>query len=220
MARKGAATPSGLVLFDKPAGPSSFAIVRDLREKTGARAGHAGTLDPFATGLLLVLLGSFTKQAQRFVSLPKRYETAVDLSARTSTGDPEGETVEEHEPPSEAELRDRLDALRGEVDLRIPAASAVKIGGERAYKLRRRGVAVEMPMRRTTVHELDLVSYEEPVARLAMGLSSGGYVRAVAEALGGHCVSLRRTHVGPFDIADADPDRIIPADEALAELDS
>jgi tRNA pseudouridine55 synthase len=220
MARKGAAIPSGLVLFDKPAGPSSFAIVRDLREKTGARAGHAGTLDPFATGLLLVLLGSFTKQARRFVGLPKRYETAVDLSKATSTGDPEGETVEEQEPPSDAELRDRLEALRGEVDLRIPAASAVKIGGERAYKLHRRGVAVEMPMRRTTVHELDLVGYEEPIARLAMQLSSGGYVRAVAEALGGHCVSLRRTHVGPFDVADADPDRIIPADEALAALDA
>jgi tRNA pseudouridine55 synthase len=79
---------------------------------------------------------------------------------------------------------------------------------------------MEMPMRRTTVHELDLVGYEEPIARLAMQLSSGGYVRAVAEALGGHCVSLRRTHVGPFDVADADPDRIIPADEALAALDA
>jgi tRNA pseudouridine55 synthase len=219
MARKGAATPSGLVLFDKPAGPSSFAIVRDLREKTGARAGHAGTLDPFATGLLLVLLGSFTKQAQRFVGVPKRYETAVDLSTLTSTGDPEGEVVEEHEPPSEAELQKRFEALRGEVDLKIPAASAVKIAGERAYKLHRRGVAVEMPTRRTTVHELELVGYEEPLARLAMQLSSGGYVRAVAEALGGHCVSLRRTNVGPFEVADADPDRIIPADEALAALE-
>jgi tRNA pseudouridine55 synthase len=220
MARKGAATPSGLVLFDKPAGPSSFAIVRDLREKTGARAGHAGTLDPFATGLLLVLLGSFTKQAQRFVGLPKRYETVVDLSRMTSTGDPDGEVVDEHEPPSEAGLLERLEALRGEVDLKIPAASAVKIGGERAYKLHRRGVAVEMPTRRTTVHELELVAYEEPLVHLAMQLSSGGYVRAVAEALGGHCVRLRRTHVGPFDVANADPDRIIPADEALAALDA
>src|SRR5204862_7679741 len=97
MARKGGASPSGLVLFDKPAGPSSFAIVRDLRDRTGARAGHAGTLDPFATGLLLVLLGAFTKEAQRFVGVTKRYETAVDLSALTSTGDPEGEVVDEHE---------------------------------------------------------------------------------------------------------------------------
>jgi tRNA pseudouridine55 synthase len=219
MARKGGLSPSGLVLYDKPAGPSSFAIVRDLRERTGARAGHAGTLDPFATGLLLVLLGSFTKEAQRFVGLPKRYETAVDLAAVTSTGDPEGEIVEEHDPPSLADLEGGLEALRGEVDLRIPAASAVKIGGERAYKLHRRGVAVEMPMRRTTVYELDLLGYEEPVARLSMRLSSGGYVRAIAEALGGHCVSLRRSHVGPFDVDDADPGRIIPPEEALSTLD-
>jgi tRNA pseudouridine55 synthase len=214
-----ALSPSGLVLFDKPAGPSSFAIVRDLRERTGARAGHAGTLDPFATGLLLVLLGAFTKEAQRFVGVTKRYETAVDLSALTSTGDPEGEVVDEHDPPTEAELEARLQELRGEVELRIPAASAVKVGGERAYRLHRRGVAVEMPMRATTVHELDLLDYEAGVARLAVHISSGGYVRALAEALGGHCVSLRRTHVGPFDVADADPERIVPAEEALAALE-
>jgi tRNA pseudouridine55 synthase len=218
MARRGAATPAGLVLFDKPAGPSSFAIVRQLRELTGARAGHAGTLDPFATGLLLVLLGSFTKEAQRFVGLEKRYETAVDLSRTTSTGDPEGDVVDEHEAPSVPDLEAELDALRGEVDLKIPAASAVKIGGERAYKLHRRGVAVEMPMRRTTVYELELEEYEEPVATLSMRLSSGGYVRAIAEALGGHCVTLRRTHVGPFDVADADPGLIVEPAEALAAL--
>jgi tRNA pseudouridine55 synthase len=206
------------VLFDKPAGPSSFAIVRQVRSRTGARAGHAGTLDPFATGLLLVLLGSFTKEAQRFVGVTKRYETAVDLSATTSTGDPEGEVLDEHEPLSEAELEARLEALRGEVDLRIPAASAVKIDGERAYKLHRRGVAVEMPTRRTSVHELELLGYEGGVARLRVHIGSGGYVRALAEALGGHCVSLRRTHVGPFDVADADPERIVPPAEALAAL--
>jgi tRNA pseudouridine55 synthase len=214
-----ALTPSGLVLFDKPAGPSSFAIVRDLRNKTGARAGHAGTLDPFATGLLLVLLGSFTKEARRFVGVTKRYETAVDLSALTSTGDPEGEVVDEHEPLSDAELDVRIDELRGEVDLRIPTASAVKIGGERAYELHRRGVAVEMPMRKTTVHALDLLDYDGRVARLGVHISSGGYVRSLAEALGGHCVSLRRTHVGPFDVADADPERIISPGEALAILE-
>lgn len=207
------------MLFDKPAGPSSFAIVRDLRSRTGARAGHAGTLDPFATGLLLVLLGAFTKEAQRFVGVTKRYETAVDLSTLTSTGDPEGEIVDEHEPLSEAELEARIDELRGEVDLRIPTASAVKIGGERAYKLHRKGVAVEMPMRRTTVHELDLLDYNGRVARLGVHISSGGYIRSLAEALGGHCVSLRRTHVGPFDVADADPERIVPPDEALAILE-
>ena len=212
-------TPSGLVLYDKPAGPSSFAIVRDLRDRTGARAGHAGTLDPFATGLLLVLLGAFTKKAQRFVGLTKCYETAVDLAAVTSTGDPEGEIVAEHEPPSEGELLMRLDALRGDVDLKIPAASAVKIGGERAYKLHRRGVAVDMPMRRTTVLELELLDYNGRLAKLELEVSSGGYVRAVAEALGGHCVSLRRTRVGPFSLDDADPERIVPPEEALAVLE-
>jgi len=220
MARKGSSTPAGLVLYDKPAGPSSFAIVRQLREQTGARAGHAGTLDPFATGLLLVLLGSFTKEAQQFVGLEKRYLTSVDLAKTTSTGDPEGEVVDEHEAPSLLDLEVRLDALRGEVDLKIPAASAVKIGGERAYKLHRRGVAVEMPTRRTSVYQLELEEYAEPIAQLSMRLSSGGYVRAVAEALGGHCVTLRRTNVGPFDVAEADPERIIPPETALSRCQS
>src|SRR6476620_3794557 len=218
MGRKGALEPSGLVLYDKPAGPSSFAIVRQLREQTGARAGHAGTLDPFATGLLLVLLGSFTKEAQRFVGLEKRYETAVDLSRTTSTGDPEGEVVDEHEPPPLLDLEAALDALRGEVELSIRAASAVKVGCYRAYRLHRRVVAVEMPTRLTTVYELELEEYEEPVATLSMRLSSGGYVRAIAEALGGHCVTLRRTHVGHFDVADADPGRIIEPADALAAV--
>jgi tRNA pseudouridine55 synthase len=213
-----ALTPSGLVLVDKPPGPSSFAVVRDLRNRTGARAGHAGTLDPFATGLLLVLLGAFTKQASKFVGLDKRYETAVDLTAATSTGDPEGEILERHEAPEEELLLANLDALRGEVDLRIPAASAVKIGGERAYRLHRRGVDVEMPMRRTSVHELELLDYDGRVARLRVRVGSGGYVRAIAEALGGHCRSLRRTDVGPFSVADADPERIVGPDEALAAL--
>jgi tRNA pseudouridine55 synthase len=213
-----ALTPSGLVLVDKPPGPSSFAVVRDLRNRTGARAGHAGTLDPFATGLLLVLLGAFTKQTSRFVGLDKLYDTAVDLAAVTSTGDPEGEIVETHEAPEEDVLLANLEALRGEVDLRIPAASAVKIGGERAYRLYRRGVAVEMPTRRTSVRELELLDYDGRVARLRVHVGSGGYVRAIAEALGGHCRTLRRTDVGPFSVADADPERIIDPDEALAAL--
>jgi tRNA pseudouridine55 synthase len=218
MAPPRALTPSGLVLVDKPAGPSSFAIVRDLRNRTGARAGHTGTLDPFATGLLLVLLGAFTKQAQRFVGLPKEYETAVDLSATTSTGDPEGKVVQQHESPAEEELRERVARLRGEVDLRVPAASAVKVGGERAYKLMRRGVDVEMPMRRTSVHSLELLDYDGRVARLHAHVGSGAYVRSLAEALGGHCTALRRTSVGPFRVEDADTERIIPAEEALAAL--
>ena len=214
----GALDPSGLVLVDKPAGPSSFAIVRDLRERTGARAGHAGTLDPFATGLLLVLLGRFTKEQNSFVGLDKRYLTGVDLSARTSTGDPEGQVVEELEPPDRDELARRLEAVQGEIELPVPAASAVKVRGERAYRLHRRGVAVEMPMRRSTVHELALVEFDGGVATLDLRVSSGTYVRSIAEALGGHCVTLRRTRVGPFRVEDADPARIVPPEEAIAAL--
>jgi tRNA pseudouridine55 synthase len=204
------------VLVDKPAGPSSFAVVKRLRDRTGARAGHAGTLDPFATGLLLVLLGASTRLAQYLVGLDKRYLTEIDLTARTSTGDVEGDVVEQHEAP--AGLEARLAGLRGEIELPVPAASAVKIGGERAYRLARRGVAVEMPVRRSTVHDLVLVSYDGGTATLDLRVSSGTYVRAIADALGGHCVSLRRTEVGPFSVSEADETRIVPPAEALAFL--
>jgi len=203
---------------DKPAGPSSFAVVKRLRDRTGARAGHAGTLDPFATGLLLVLLGSATRLAQYLVGLDKRYVTEVDLAARTSTGDPEGEVVEEREPPSPAQLETRLEALRGEVELPIPAASAVKIEGERAYRLARRGVTVEMPVRRSTVCRLALAGYDGRVARVDLVVSSGTYVRSIADALGGHCASLRRLEVGPFSVGDADEERILAPVEALPFL--
>lgn len=213
-----ALSPSGIVLVDKPAGPSSFAIVAELRRRTGARTGHAGTLDPFATGLLLLLSGSATKLASCFVGLDKRYVTEVDLTARTSTGDPEGEVDERNDPPSEDELEQRLAGLRGEVELPIPAASAVKIGGERAYKLARRGVAVEMPMRRSLVETLDVITYTRNTVELDLRVSSGTYVRAIADALGGHCRTLRRTEIGPFSLDEVDPERFIPPDEALARL--
>jgi tRNA pseudouridine55 synthase len=211
-------SPSGIVLVDKPAGPSSFAIVADLRRRTGARTGHAGTLDPFATGLLLLLSGAATKLASSFVGLDKRYLTEVDLTATTSTGDPEGEVVDRHEPPSPEELEERLARLRGEIELPVPAASAVKIGGERAYRLARRGVAVEMPLRRSRVDALDVITYSDGSAVLDLRVSSGTYVRAIAAALGGHCRTLRRTEIGPFSVDEADPGRIIPPEEVLARL--
>jgi tRNA pseudouridine55 synthase len=203
---------------DKPAGPSSFAIVRDLRARTGARAGHAGTLDPFATGLLLVLLGRFTKEQNRLMGLEKRYLTNIDLTGTTTTGDPEGEAVEPHDPPSLDELEQALAGLRGEVELTIPAASAVKIGGERAYRLHRRGKKVDMPVRRSTVHSLELLGYEDGVATLDLLVGSGTYVRSIATELGGHCATLRRTEIGPFRVDDADPTRILTPDEVLAAL--
>ncbi|MFL5954858.1 MAG: tRNA pseudouridine(55) synthase TruB [Gaiellaceae bacterium] len=215
-----------MALVDKPAGPSSFAVVAELRRRTRARTGHAGTLDPFATGLLVLLSGAATRLAPCFVGLDKRYVTDVDLTSTTTTGDPEGEPLERHPAPSRAEVESALARLRGEIELPIPAASAVKIGGERAYKLARRGVAVDMPLRRSQVHALDVISYSgdaEAVeaVRLELHVGSGTYVRAIAQALGGHCTSLRRTAVGPFAIDDAAPvaeARLLTAAEALDRL--
>lgn len=209
--------PAGIVLLDKPPGISSFAAIAELRRHTGARTGHAGTLDPFATGLLVVLSGSATRLATSFVKLDKRYVTEVVLTSTTSTGDPEGEVVEAHEAPTREELDERLAGLRGEVELPIPAASAVKIGGERAYRLHRRGVVVEMPLRRSRVDALDVVEYTGDTVTFDLRVGSGTYVRAIAAALGGHCRTLRRTEVGPFLVEEAGP-RVIPTDEALARL--
>jgi len=217
--------PAGVALVDKPAGPSSHAIVAQIRRVTGARTGHAGTLDPFATGLLLVLSGRATKLAPWLVGLDKRYRTEVDLTSRTSTGDPEGSPVETHEPPALAELESRLVGLRGEIELPIPAASAVKIGGERAYRLARRGVEVEMPMRRSTVYALDVIAYSGESVTLDLRVSSGTYVRAIVNALGGHCRTLRRTEVGPFSVEDAvapdafEPGRLLPEADVLARVE-
>jgi tRNA pseudouridine55 synthase len=152
------------------------------------------------------------------VGLDKRYVTDVDLTARTSTGDPEGTVVERHDPPEPEQLERRLADLRGEVELPIPAASAVRIGGERAYKLARRGVQIEMPTRRSRIAALDVITYSDGEARLDLRVSSGTYVRAVANALGGHCRTLRRLEIGPFSVEEADPQRFIPPDEALARL--
>jgi tRNA pseudouridine55 synthase len=210
--------PTGIILVDKPAGPSSFAVVAAVRRRTGARTGHAGTLDPLASGLLLLLSGRATKLAARFVGLDKRYLAEIDLRARTSTGDAEGAVVDRHEPPHAAALERLLAGLRGTVELPVPAASAVKVGGERAYRLHRRGIAVEMPVRRSRVHALELVGEEHGVVTLDLRVSSGTYVRALADALGGHCRALRRTEIGPFRVEEADPERVLPLEEALARL--
>jgi len=210
--------PTGVVLVDKPAGPSSFQIVARVRGRTGAKTGHAGTLDPFATGLLVLLSGRATSLQDRFMRLDKRYLTDVDLRSRTTTGDPEGDVVEEHEPPSRQELESALEGLRGEVELPIPAASAVKIGGERAYRLHRQGVVVEMPTRVMRVHGLELVAYGDGIVTLDLHVGSGTYVRSIADALGGHCSTLRRTEIGPFRVEEADEERIVPIAEALPRL--
>jgi tRNA pseudouridine55 synthase len=193
----------GLVLVDKPVGPSSFTVVKRLRAEYGVKAGHAGTLDPLASGLLLVLVG-----------VDKRYETEIRLGLRTSTGDGEGEVVEETELPS----LEAIEALEGEIELRVPQASAVRIEGERAYKLQRRGVAVEMPTRRSTIHSLRVVRYAPPLLELDVKVSSGTYVRAIADHLGGHCRAIRRTAVGPFRVDDARDDVVLAPLAALVHL--
>jgi tRNA pseudouridine55 synthase len=209
--------PIGIALVDKTPGPSSFAIVATLRRRTHARTGHAGTLDPFASGLLVLLSGAATRLAPCFVGLDKRYVTDVDLTATTSTGDPEGDVLERHDAPAEDELHAAIERLRGPVDLPIPAASAVKIDGERAYRLARRGVEIEMPVRRSTVHSLDVVAYDGSSVRLSLHVSSGTYVRSLAQALGGHCTTLRRTAVGPFRVEEADDD---PTTARLHDVDA
>ena len=205
---------SGLVLVDKPAGPSSFAAVKRLRSRYGVKAGHAGTLDPLATGLLLVLLGRTTRLARYLVGLDKRYVTEIRLGLRTSTGDGEGEIVDE----TPVAGREAVEALTGELELPIPAASAVKIGGERAYRLHRRGLAVEMPTRRSCVHDLRVLRYAPPLVEVELHVSSGTYVRSVADVLGGHCRWLRRTAVGPFLVEQADEDRVLPPLAALVHI--
>jgi tRNA pseudouridine55 synthase len=205
---------NGLVLVDKPVGPSSFDIVKQLRGRYRVKAGHAGTLDPQASGLLLCLLGPSTRLARYLVGLDKRYSTEVRLGLRTTTGDGEGTVLEETEIASRAEI----EALEGEVELVVPRASAVKIEGERAYKLHRRGVAVEMPKRRSTIHALQVRRYEPPLAELDLHVSSGTYVRAIADALGGHCRTIRRTAVGPFRVEDADEERVLAPLAALVHL--
>ena len=210
--------PTGVILADKPAGPSSFAIVGRVRARTGARTGHAGTLDPFATGLLVLLSGRATNVQGRFTRLDKRYLTDIDLRATTTTADPEGERLDEHDAPPRDELERTLGTLLGDVELPIPAASAVKIGGQRAYKLHRQGVAVEMPTRVMRVHDLRLLTYSDGIARLDLQVGSGTYVRSIADALGGHCATLRRTEVGPFRVEEADETLVLPLDDALARL--
>jgi tRNA pseudouridine55 synthase len=205
---------NGLVLVDKPVGPSSFDIVKQLRSRYGPKAGHAGTLDPRASGLLLVLLGPSTRLARYLVGLDKRYETEIRLGLRTTTGDGEGDVLAETEIPSQG----AIEQLEGEVELPIPQASAVKIEGERAYRLQRRGIAVEMPSRRSTIHRLEIKRYAPPLVELDLHVSSGTYVRGLADALGGHCRSIRRTAVGPFRVEEADESVVLPPLAALVTL--
>lgn len=192
--------PEGVLLIDKPAGMTSHDVVAAVRRTLGGvKTGHAGTLDPFATGLLLVLLGRATKLQSRLMQLGKRYETLAKLGARSSTGDPEGEIERTGRVPP-----DPPPLPTGEIRQRPPTYSAVKIRGERAYKRARRGEQFEMPERIVTVDRFEQVWREGDRARFEIECSSGTYVRSLIADLGdAYCVELRRTAIGPFHVADA-----------------
>jgi tRNA pseudouridine55 synthase len=204
----------GVLLIDKPAGMTSHDVVAAVRRSLGGvRTGHAGTLDPFATGLLLVMVGSATKAQRALMELPKRYETVARLGAVSSTGDTEGEITETGRlPPDPPELP------TGEVRQRPPIHSAVKIGGERAYRRARRGERFEMPERVVTVYRFEQLwreagSDEDPAhpdlahparAGFEIECAAGTYVRSlIADLNDAYCVELRRTAIGPFEVRDA-----------------
>ncbi len=203
----------GLLLCDKPAGITSHDVVAQVRHRLGrgVKVGHAGTLDPFATGLLVVLVGRATK-VQRFVmEMRKRYEVTARFGATSTTGDPEGEITETGRIPD-----GDLPLPTGEVRQRPPVYSAVKIHGQRAYKLARAGVSVEMPERQITVYRFEETRRQAPERDFVIECSSGTYVRSLIADLGdAYCTALRRTRIGDFDVADADPERLLPLEQAL-----
>ena len=206
----------GVILFDKPAGVTSHDVVAQTRRRLGkgTKVGHAGTLDPFATGLLLVLVGRATRVQRFLMALPKSYEAVARFGATSSTGDSDGEIAETGVVPS-----GDLDLPTGVLRQRPPAYSAVRVGGERAYKLARRGEEVELPEREVTVYAFDELARDGDRRTFAIRCSAGTYVRSLVADLGdAYCEQLRRTAIGPFDVADADPERVVPLNEALAFL--
>ncbi|MDQ6806394.1 MAG: tRNA pseudouridine(55) synthase TruB [Actinomycetota bacterium] len=204
----------GILLCDKPAGITSHDVVAGVRRRLGrgVKVGHAGTLDPFATGLLIVLVGRGTRTQRFFMALPKRYETVARFGAVSSTGDPEGEIVETGVVP-EGDL-----ALpTGRLMQRPPAYSAVKVGGRRAYALARAGETVELAERPVEVAVFEETWRERDRRAFVIECSSGTYVRSLIADLGdAYCKSLRRTAIGPFEVTEADPERLIGLDEALS----
>jgi tRNA pseudouridine55 synthase len=187
-----------VLLVDKPAGVTSHDVVARVRRERGAKAGHAGTLDPFATGLLLVLLGRATRLQRFLTDLPKTYVATARLGWRSSTGDPDGELSETGKMPQSLELP------TGTVRQRVPMTSAVRVGGERLYKKAHRGETVQTPVRDVEVHRADLLSSDAERATYEIECASGTYVRTLIETLGdAYCETLRRTAIGPFKIEDA-----------------
>jgi tRNA pseudouridine55 synthase len=205
----------GVILVDKPAGMTSHDVVAEQRRRLGrgVRVGHAGTLDPFATGLLVVLVGRATRVQRFLMALPKGYETVARLGWTSTTGDPEGDVEPGRMPPEPFVLPTGL------VRQRPPAYSAIKIDGERAYRRARRGEVVDVPEREVQVTRFEQLWREDERAAFAIDCSSGTYVRSLISDLGdAYCVELRRTRIGHLRVEDADPERIVPLTEALAFL--
>ncbi len=223
----GGSSMMGLLVVDKPVGLSSMDVVRRVRRAAGgAKTGHAGTLDPLATGVVICCLGKATKAVEQLMGLPKRYETVVDLSAFTSTDDAEGdrEEVPVKEPPSRATVEVVCARFVGDAIEQVPPAfSAVKVGGKRAYKAARRGEAVDMPTRQVRIDAIEVLDYQWPHLSLRIDCGRGTYIRSlgrdIGKALGtgGYLASLRRTVVGPYTVEEAVS--IERCEEAIAQAD-
>jgi tRNA pseudouridine55 synthase len=210
------AAPEGVLLLDKPAGVTSHDVVAGVRRagRRGLRVGHAGTLDPFATGLLLVLVGRATRVQRFLMALPKTYEAEARFGAVSSTGDPDGDIAETGRVPT-----GDLALPVGRIRQRPPAYSAVKVGGRRAYALARAGETVELAEREVEVHEFTELwrAGDRRAFRIVCG--SGTYVRSLIADLGdAYCTALRRTAIGPFSVTDAGRDRLVPLADALGFL--
>jgi tRNA pseudouridine55 synthase len=203
----------GILLVDKPAGWTSHDVVAKVRSilSKGAaekvKVGHTGTLDPMATGLLILVVGSYTKRAAEFSKLDKTYEAEITLGANSTTADAEGEIspVNDHQP-SNAEVAAVVGSFIGRIEQVPPAYSAIKVGGQRAYILARAGKNLEIEPRKITIYELKLTRYEYPRLYVTARVSSGTYIRSLAEDIGqklGYLSALRRTQVGPYDVNKA-----------------
>jgi len=206
----------GTLLIDKPAGMSSFGVVARIRRVISERAGkkikvgHTGTLDPFATGLMILVLGKECKNAGSYSKLDKVYETTIRIGQTSSTGDPEGDIIDvSSRQPDRDEIEHVLGNFVGEISQKPPIFSAIKINGQRAYKLARGGQEVEIPSRQVQIHELDLIDYAYPNLTIRTHVSSGTYIRSLAvdigEALGtgAYCTQLRRTRVANWSVEAA-----------------
>ena len=201
-----------IILIDKPAGMSSFGVVARVRRKLltdlghKVKVGHTGTLDPFATGLLILLAGKATKRSNEFLKLDKVYEAEIYLGATSTTGDTEGEiTKNEVEAPTREAVETAVNSFVGKISQKVPQFSAVKINGERAYKLARKGQDFETPTREIEIYAIEILDYSFPTLKIRCHVSSGTYVRTLGTKLGtgAYLTALRRTKIGEHDVEDA-----------------